>query len=967
MFGQEPFSLQEIYVEVECGTLTWGEIKKTKSLEKGPHREALDPFVEKHGGRQPLLHTVLGLLGDDKLRDAIVIQGVAGAGKSTFTLRLCAELRNQGLRPIRVRLRDLKQDLPIRDALAQAVEFYDPAQGDHPAPDLARLDADSLLPELLADDSVVFRDTRISRSVLILDGWDELSVGGSGNLHDRIERTLSQIRSEFLDRPRGSNPIRVVLTGRPSTSVEESKFLRDGTPILTVRPLNPQDLRTLVGKLTRVFVRPSDLFPEGHKPIDPKMFDRVYATYDRDYEQLAESGRTASETGPLGVLGHPLLAQVVVRLVAFGAVEPEALIVDPTALYRTLVDVTVGYRAQIGGNEPDDDQRIRGPELRRLLWYTATAITISGKESVSRTELEYRLPDLDRRCNEKDRSLNLDQIDEATRQNEMSEFLVSYYFKTGHLEAGCEFAHKAFREYLFAEAIVEALKEHARYETESKRIDRAAFWMDFAETDPRYRLSRTLGQLLAPVWLSPEVENYVRNLIVWEIGRDTGQAEARVGGLKATSTDTVSLEQWARIRDDLADLWEWWGEGVHLRPQVRLKAGQIEGKSQVYALELVDWCMPKDLPRRAASPPTPPRTVTVDSHLGAGLLQLCVATHRGLLERKSAFENYLQAIAKGASRPERSPRHEEMGRRPYQFVLELDSDELIFFDPSSDNNYLFFYMARINAAGWRPQGPFAGGGNLTGVWISGANLSGANLSGANLSGANLSGANLSGADLSRANLRRANLRGANLREADLRGANLRRANLSGANLSEADLRGANLREADLSEANLSEADLSRAYLSRAYLGGADLSEANLREANLSGANLSGANLSGANLSGANLSGANLSGANLSGANLSGANLSGADLSGADLSEANLRGANLSGANLSGADLREANLRGANLRGAHLGGANLSGADLREANLSGAVGLTPDQIRRARIDPSTKLSDELATLSSQETE
>ena len=307
--------------------------------------------------------------------------------------------------------------------------------------------------------------------------------------------------------------------------------------------------------------------------------------------------------------------------------------------------------------------------------------------------------------------------------------------------------------------------------------------------------------------------------------------------------------------------------------------------------------MPKDFPHRAASPPTPPRTVTVDSHLGAGLLQLCVATHRGLLGRKSAFENYLQAIATRASRPERSPRHEEMGRRPYQFVLELDSDELIFFDPSSYNKYLFFYMARINAAGWRPQGPFAGGGDLTGVWISGADLSGADLSGADLSGAYLS------------------------------------------------------------EAYLSGADLSEAYLSGAYLSGAYLSGAYLSEADLSGADLSGADLSGAYLSEANLSGANLSGANLSGAYLIWANLSGADLS----------GANLSGANLSGADLSGANLSGANLSGANLSGANLSWADLSGADLSGAVGLTPDQIRRARIDPSTKLSDELATLSSQETE
>ena len=42
------------------------------------------------------------------------------------------------------------------------------------------------------------KSAEISRYVLILDAWDELSVGVSGNLHDRVERVLNQIRGEFL-------------------------------------------------------------------------------------------------------------------------------------------------------------------------------------------------------------------------------------------------------------------------------------------------------------------------------------------------------------------------------------------------------------------------------------------------------------------------------------------------------------------------------------------------------------------------------------------------------------------------------------------------------------------------------------------------------------------------------------------------------------------------------------------------
>ncbi len=172
---------------------------------------------------------------------------------------------------------------------------------------------------------------------------------------------------------------------------------------------------------------------------------------------------------------------------------------------------------------------------------------------------------------------------------------------------------------------------------------------------------------------------------------------------------------------------------------------------------------------------------------------------------------------------------------------------------------------------------------------------------------------------------------------------------------------------DLAERGASE-DLVRATggeeavekvraVEKARTSGKELRRADLRNTSLSAADLSDSDLTRADVRRANLTDADLSGADLSRANLSESNLTEGDLSGANLSEANLSTAYLHQAMLVRADVRRANLRDADLSGANLSG----------ANLSGAVGLTPDQIRRARIDPSTKLSDELATLSSQETE
>jgi hypothetical protein len=805
LFGREAFSLRDIYVEGECGLLRWEQIRRSRSHEEGPKPKALDPFVEKNGGRETLIETVLRLMADKDFDDAIVIQGVAGSGKSTFTLRLCSELVRRGLRPIRVRLNDLPLDESpaILPALARALRYYDSDRSPHGTGDFPLLGDDPFRDGAVFNDQVTFTHGEwtapISRYVLILDAWDELTVGVSGNLHDRVELVLRRVRSEFLTRP---PHIRVILTGRPSAAVEESGFLRPETRVLTIRPLGPPTLRALVEKLGPLLAGQGQDGARTAAAFDIEKFKEVFRVYQEYHDEIVKSGSVPSDSGPLGVLGLPLLTQLVLRLALAEDVNVATLIDDTTTLYRRLTDLTCAEAGQPkSGEEPSGEMaRFKGWELRRLLRHTASAITITGKESISRLEWESRLEDLEPRAElleewvHGDERAAGDSSSGKDRLGPLAKLVVSYYFHTAHDQAGCEFAHKSFREYLFAEAIVEELKEHSQQEGIHEKLGRRSpFWRDFDKGDRRHSLSRRLGLLLAPVWLSPEVEKHVANLIAWEAGCAPAAAAEKDGPFKAMPTDPIEPGLWAVIRDDLADLWEWWGEGVHLRPQIELKAREIKDRDRpIYAVDLVNWSLPRDFNRSGKFPPAPPRTVTVDAHLGAGLLLLNILTHD--VAARSALPETSEAalLAKGEALEERIP-----PPRPYQSAWKTSADTLIRFRPSSGDQYLRNYMARINAAGWCPRGEFP-----SGVDLRGADLSGADLNGAVLRGADLSRADLSGADLSRAYLG----------EADLRRADLRRAHLSGADLSRA-----YLGEADLSRAVLSRADLSRAVLSRADL------------------------------------------------------------------------------------------------------------------------------------------------------
>jgi len=397
---------------------------------------------------------------------------------------------------------------------------------------------------------------------------------------------------------------------------------------------------------------------------------------------------------------------------------------------------------------------------------------------------------------------------------------VSYYFKSGHRDLGCEFLHKSFREYLFAEGVVETLKRYGQQRIGQRPLaEREPYWKEFEMTDPRHEFRHELARLLAPQWLSWEVVAHLEQLLAWEIARSSSEngseavsaAETRTG----RPTEPLPLDGWEAVRDALADLWDWWAEGVHLRPQPSLTQRRDVQFAPPYAQELVEWSLPLHQERGVL--PEPEAYTTMDAHLGDALCRLAATVHFRVAEQKG----WLATPGDGESSL-RAHRlwhgvNSEVGTRRCQSVVQRGEQWWVLFRPAGTSPEIFVsYIARVNSASGRPSGSFPINVDLIGADLSDANLIGANLFRANLSRANLIGANLFRADLSRANLIGADLNEANLNEADLIEANLSEANLSSADLIEANLSDANLSDANLFRANLIGArGLTRAQIAAA--------------------------------------------------------------------------------------------------------------------------------------------------------
>jgi hypothetical protein len=167
VFQREPYALADVYIESECGELSWQQIKEDK----------LDPFAEQTDldthkqrqkqqgvGRKPLLDTVMAKLADPNFNELITVQAGPGAGKSAFTLRLAHELMQEGLQPILVRFRDLRLNnfSNVAELLDDAIRIgFTDDESPHPETDIIsqKLHQTQLLGK-----------AKISKIVIILDG-----------------------------------------------------------------------------------------------------------------------------------------------------------------------------------------------------------------------------------------------------------------------------------------------------------------------------------------------------------------------------------------------------------------------------------------------------------------------------------------------------------------------------------------------------------------------------------------------------------------------------------------------------------------------------------------------------------------------------------------------------------------------------------------------------------------------------
>ena len=868
LFRREPFALKDVYSENECGKLLWGEIKPAAELRGArgrmlPHadpesdRPRLDPFSEANGLRHDLLQTVMGYIEDPAFKEAIIIQGLAGAGKSSFTLRLCAELWQRGFHPIRIRLKMLALRGSLIEALNQALEYEDPDVQLPFQPPRAPL-TEALF------ETPYGNDRMLSRYVLILDGWDEL-ITDNRTFREKVQEMLAQVRDEFLRNRRMK--VRVIVTGRPSDDVTDGSFLRDDTPVLTLRPFRGDQLRDFVSRLrTARSQRPlpveQTLEDEWSVP-ELSIFEPLLQRYEQAFQAARpklvdkekDKWQPGNEAGlqKLEVIGLPLLAFLTVRVMSQLAAEYAgdgaaqqrlltSLIEKPTSLYRSLTDLTCeragkwAYEKSLDREDVEQQWRYYGEDLRYKLQRTAAAMAALGVEFVSEEEWQRR--DIRRQRPEFNRRITQGNRQDA-EDHPLAKLMVSFYFKGGHSEQSCEFAHKSFREYFLAEAIVETLKDYGRLPRVELRKREA--WRDFEKRadEPRYELSRGLAELLAPQWLSPDACEHLEELLWWEIERSSGAVENKsLDSRLGLPTVSLTLAQWERIRDGLAELWWWWAYKVHLRPLVEKGRDKRLEIIPAFVHELSAWHAPlaSELDEQVALT----SAAALDAQLGEGLFRLCTPIHYFIAVKQGWKGDWAGAEEPGSETNHCQTRVIQANQTWTLFALSRVRE-------TDKSDRFFKWIGRINAVSGRPQGFFPGFLRMSGVDLRNANLSGVILRDTTLEAADLEGATLKGATLENAILDGAVLNDADLFQTDLSGAsfnytNLQRVNLGYAILQQAlfynaSLDYAKLNGAALYDTTLEHVSLNHAILINAILDGAVFNDVSFANAHLSQARL----------------------------------------------------------------------------------------------------------------------------------
>lgn len=832
LFEEKEFSLNDIYVQMKCNN-----INPSSSIEWDAD----------------LGHKVFSYIENDEFNQPIIIEGTAGSGKSSFTLWLCAELIERGYRPIRIPFKLIEfdpnkkffDDEDIYKILAKTINFKD---AERYGKDWPQVNVDLFCGGKIFNERIPNKKINISPYVIILDGWDELTLSAQKSFTE----FLNGLYKTFINH--NNNIIRLILTGRPSNLINTNcKILANKPPILDIKQLNANLLKELFEKL--------NIFNK----LDSEIINKIINDYEYNRNQTYE------------ILGLPLLVFIVHELLSDpnNQMDYKKLFSNKAILYKQLADLTcenAGKRKQIKKEELD--AHIYGESLRNLLQKTAKIISLKGSELVSYDDLSILLKD--------------DELDIA--EEDISKIIISYYFKGGHHNAGCEFVHKSFREYFCAEALMNCFDEYYREiqdlgnATSKKVYLKNNIAADFKEDTPIFKLSRSLSEIICLRAVTNEVFEFFVGLLDIELSKKNIESK-HFGPI---------------IRDGLIQIWEWWLKEIPVKYDIDVN----DELKNPLLLNIIEPYLSLNVSKLAL-------TITnLDSFLGSGILKFCVLIHKVLLQKagiNSLEKEELKFI-------------ENSEKRNFQTSVTLNNQRAYAFMPIGLEERSANHSALIQK-------------NFINRILNTKSIANLELLCCDLRGVDLSYLTLDNINLTGSTFKNAVLKGVNFINLIAKNTNFNNADMFMANLESSDFDGATLKKVNLVNANLNETILTNTNLDEALLTGVYAENVDFSSASIQDIDFERANLKNANLNNTNISNSNLKYANLNGARLSDATLIKADLTRSDLSNSNTHQAILKNANFNMAKLVNANFLDANMTNCCFVGADLSGADLRRTNLN----------------------------------
>lgn len=873
----KPFSLSDIYEDLDCGILTWKEIKNEK----------IDPFYEGYE-RSKLSDVIIYDIFDKKFNKAIIIQGTAGSGKSSFTFWLNAELIKKGLRPVRIPFKYIKikeneilDKKRVLNILEEAIRLDDEERYGDKWPQIPE---NLLLNGEIFNERIEIDDFLMCPYVFIIDGWDEVSIE-STKFRNKLNEFLSCLWEIFINNR--NNKIRLILTGRPSDLID-CKILQKETPIYTIRRLSPKSLSSLLNKLNGFYSIDNKLIKnleEGYRKYSSN-FDYDYDDYYEDEEEnpdsinIQENNKYNSTNENYEILGHPLLTFIIFELLKNNNDNENfnMILQNKAKLYKKLADVTCEKSGKYNYTEEQDspEYHLKGSNLRSLLQKTASIINLygTGSELISYEVLKDKLPE------------HLLNIAEIKTENDISKLVVSYYFKGGHHHLGCEFAHKTFREYFLAESIVETLKEYAKNIGNNlipRQRSLEESWLDFREDDPRHMLTRNIFTLLGFKGISCEVFDFIKELIKSEI-------------LENSNIENYFL-YWTTIKEALLDIWEWWLEGTHYRIRYsvdkegiyNVKKSFIEEMSEEFSLKTISKFEKKSGICNLYS--------YLDAFLGDGILKLTVlVNHYFVLLHLKSFDltgfNDISFYKKPAERRYEAEWYIKISN------IDIKEHHINVFSPSGNDIFNFKKaLQRINNAK----------DDLVPICLLHCDLENVDLENVDLEKATISLCNIEGGNISRVNLKSTYLKGTNFKKITatqtlLEQSNLNETNFEDSNINFSIFNSSTMENSKFNKAKIANASFKGVHLNNACLVASSFIDCNFWESKLISTNFQNAALERCNLSYITLDGSNFDSAKIKNTTAQGASFENVIFKNAMINKTNFKSTNFNMVDVTDASL-----------------------------------------------------------------